>query len=229
MALIKCKECGSEVSSKAEACPKCGAKIASKPMGCGSIIGVAILGIVIISTFSSIFSSNSSSPSLAATTSPHEAKTIVSEPKEVGSQWTYRSENDSMTKGKINDAIVRSSNTVNFEFPYSGEQHATLSWRTHPRYGKDVIFRIEKGQILCKSYQDCTILVRFDDGAPEKFSAVGPADNSSESAFFRNYGRLFDKMKKAKKIRVSANIYKQGEPIFEFDVSGFEQTKYAQK
>ncbi len=27
MALIKCKECGGEVSTKAKACPKCGAKV----------------------------------------------------------------------------------------------------------------------------------------------------------------------------------------------------------
>jgi len=33
MALVKCKECGSEISDKAEACPKCGAK-RSSPNGC---------------------------------------------------------------------------------------------------------------------------------------------------------------------------------------------------
>lgn len=44
MALIKCEECGKEVSTEAEACPHCGAKIASKSsMGCGSIVGIVLL------------------------------------------------------------------------------------------------------------------------------------------------------------------------------------------
>ncbi|HEE9829758.1 TPA: zinc-ribbon domain-containing protein, partial [Citrobacter freundii] len=37
MALIKCKECGEQVSDKAASCPKCGAPIAKKnkgPSGC---------------------------------------------------------------------------------------------------------------------------------------------------------------------------------------------------
>ena len=62
MALIKCKECGNEVSSKAETCPKCGARIAAKPMGCGSIIGLVVLGIIILASLSSIFSSTTPLP-----------------------------------------------------------------------------------------------------------------------------------------------------------------------
>lgn len=71
MALIKCKECETEVSSKAETCPKCGARVAAKPMGCGTLIGVIFLGGIIISVFSGIFSSGtrndttSSPPSVA--------------------------------------------------------------------------------------------------------------------------------------------------------------------
>ncbi|RVS47000.1 zinc-ribbon domain-containing protein [Citrobacter freundii] len=33
MALIKCKECGEQVSDKAASCPKCGAPIAKKNKG----------------------------------------------------------------------------------------------------------------------------------------------------------------------------------------------------
>lgn len=63
MALIKCKECGNEVSSKAKTCPKCGARVAAKPIGCGSLIGVVILGIIILASLSSIFSSTAPPPS----------------------------------------------------------------------------------------------------------------------------------------------------------------------
>lgn len=146
-----------------------------------------------------------------------------------GSQWFYNHSDDSMGKGIIHQAHVSSSNTVNFDFPYSGTQNATLSLRIHPRNGKDVIFRIEKGQILCHAYQDCTVLVRFDDESPTKYSAVGAADNSTETIFIRNYEKFIGKVLKAKRVRIAANIYQQGTPVFDFDVSGFDQDKYRPK
>lgn len=59
MALIKCKECGNEISSKAETCPKCGVRLKPGPgakSGAGSIISLftltgglvgAVVGLVI--------------------------------------------------------------------------------------------------------------------------------------------------------------------------------------
>lgn len=41
MALIKCHECGTEVSTEAKTCPKCGATV-KKPMGGGMIMAIAI-------------------------------------------------------------------------------------------------------------------------------------------------------------------------------------------
>jgi len=233
MALIKCKECGTEVSSKAEACPKCGARVAAKPMGCGTLIGVVILGAVIISTFSSIFSSGTKSGTSStptSTSSASGAQTVSTPaPPLPGSQWFYDHSDDSMGKGVIHQAMVASSNTVNFDFPYSGMQHATLLLRIHPRHGKDVIFRIEKGQILCHSYEDCTVLVRFDDEPPTNYSAGGAADNSTETIFIRNYDRFMGKVLKAKRVRIAANIYQQGAPVFDFDVSSFDQNEYRPK
>lgn len=52
MALTKCKECGKEVSKKAESCPGCGAPIKGKSsgtsgIGCGGLAVVLIFGFVI--------------------------------------------------------------------------------------------------------------------------------------------------------------------------------------
>lgn len=227
MALIKCKECGAEISSKAETCPKCGARVAEKPMGCGTLIGVAFLGVIIISIFSSIFSSTetASRPSseASAATASVETQSLP------GSQWSYYQNSDDMGKGTVYTAHVSSTNLVNFDFPYSGEQHATLSLRTHPRWGKDLFFRIEKGQLLCNSYDGCNVLIRFDDSAALTFSAIGPEDNSSEVIFIQNYGRFVEKMLKAKRVRIAVNVYQEGAPTFEFDVSDFDQAKYKPK
>ncbi|MDD5463022.1 MAG: hypothetical protein PHG00_15550 [Methylococcales bacterium] len=158
--------------------------------------------------------------------------TATSEPEtesKIGTQWIYSQAEDKMSGGTTYHAYVLSTNTVEFSFPYNGIQNATLHLRTDPKYGKDVIFRIEKGQILCNSYEDCTVLVRFDDEKPANYSAVGAADNSNETVFFRNYSKFVGKLLKAKQIRISTNIYQQGSPVFEFDVSGFNQEKYKPK
>lgn len=51
MSLIKCKECGQEISTKADACPKCGAKRASQNIGCGSVLALVVLGWIVIEIF----------------------------------------------------------------------------------------------------------------------------------------------------------------------------------
>jgi hypothetical protein len=88
---------------------------------------------------------------------------------------------------------------------------------------------IERGQFLCRSYEDCTILVRFDDQKAQSYSAVGASDNSTETIFLRNYPRFVGSMQKAKTVRIAAEIYQQGAPVFEFNVSGFDASKYKPK
>jgi hypothetical protein len=159
------------------------------------------------------------------------AKVVAPEQKQElsGLQWLYEASEDKMTGGTTKHASVLSINTVSFDAPYAGAQHGQLLLRTHPKYGRDVIFSIERGQLLCPSYQDCEVLIRFDDGKPERFSAIGPADNSTETVFIRNYDRFLGKLRKAKVVRLSMNVYQEGAPVFEFDVSGFDPAKYAGK
>lgn len=155
--------------------------------------------------------------------------TAPSEASPVGQQWTYSVNEEQMTGGMRKIASVSSTNTVEFGFPYAGSQNGHLTLRTDPRYGKDVIFRIERGQILCTSYDGCTVQVRFDDEKPTSFSASAAADHSSETVFIDDYARFLAKMRKAKRVRLSLNIYQSGRPVFDFDVSGFDVDKYQAK
>lgn len=144
-------------------------------------------------------------------------------------QWVYESDEDKMTGGTRYFATVKSINTVEFDFPYTGAQHGRLQLRTNPKNGKDLIFFIEKGQFMCNAYQGCNVLIRFDDEKPIKYSGAGPSDGSRDTIFLRNYETFFNKLKKAKIVRISADTYKNGSPVFEFDVSGFEPEKYRPK
>lgn len=44
--LKKCKECGADVSKKADKCPHCGAPLKRKPLGCGALIVVIVLAVI---------------------------------------------------------------------------------------------------------------------------------------------------------------------------------------
>ena len=48
MALVKCHECGSDVSTEASSCPKCGAKVKKPTSGAAKLLlGVVVLGVFV--------------------------------------------------------------------------------------------------------------------------------------------------------------------------------------
>ena len=223
MALKPCRECGREISTEAKSCPKCGK---NNPTGTpANWAGVGCLGLLGIAVVVLFVSRNASDDtSIAALLSSQSATPGGATPK-AGDQWNYAEEVDEMT-GKVSyTATLRSQNTVEFSFPYNGPQRGTLTIRRHPRWGNDALFSIERGQLLCPSYDGCSVLVRFDESDPLRFTARPAADHSTETIFISNYDRLLARLEKAKKVRVSPNVYQQGNVLFTFDVAGFSPAK----
>lgn len=231
MSLIKCNECSAEVSDKADFCPSCGAK-RNKPKGSGC--GTVIYFIIFIPFAFYLFTNFASDYMSSSDSQPKEEVALKSTEGEkadikIGSQWKYYKGEDLMSKGTIYYSETKSTNSVNFDYPYSGAQHGTLILRTHPRYGKDLILSIDKGQFLCRSYSGCKVLIRFDEGSAVSYSAAEPQDNSSNIIFIKNYSNFAGNMLKAKKVRISADVYQEGSPVFEFNVDGFDVSKYRPK
>ena len=71
MALIKCKECGNEVSTKAKSCPKCGV-VLKKKTGCLKFIGIAIFILFGLGKIGSLMDNNYTKATISskATASP---------------------------------------------------------------------------------------------------------------------------------------------------------------
>lgn len=248
MAMIACPECKQPVSDQAPTCPNCGTPIAMRgsyappaaipppppkktgcfKIGCIVLAALFLIGLIASLVMSPSGPSSSTSTKTATTTSSTAASST--EPAAPQSKWSYNQRKDDMAKGTVSEASVESENTVNFTFPYQGEQHGTLTLRTHPRWGKSVIFSIRQGQIPCHSFSGgCKALVRFDDGKAVSYGADGPEDNSTETIFIRDYNGFVGRMTKAKTVKISVNVYQQGEPVFEFDVRNFEPDKYKVK
>ncbi|AVQ80897.1 MULTISPECIES: hypothetical protein [unclassified Variovorax] len=129
--------------------------------------------------------------------------------------WNYDSSTDKMTGKKSASAQTVSDNSLSFGFPYQGVNRGNLIVRQHPQYGLDVLITIDKGQMLCSSY-DCKVSIKFDDAPPVKFSGSGPADHSSQTIFIEGAAKFIASAKKAKKILVQFNAYQNGAPVLEF-------------
>lgn len=142
--------------------------------------------------------------------------------------WSYSVDPDSMSSKVERRARIASSNAFEFGFPYQGPQHSILVLRTHPRYGKDVMLQIVKGQFMC-GVSGCTVNVRFDDGPAQRWPAAEPADNDSTVLFLRNYDAFVAKLAKAKLLRVEPTFFKEGNVMMEFPVAGFSAEKYSGK
>ena len=135
--------------------------------------------------------------------------------------WNYQDYNDELTGKRVQTAFLKSVNQVTFDFPYQGAQRGTLALRKHPKHGNDAYLQIEKGQFVC-GIEDCMVSVRFDDGPVQQFGVVGPADQSTEILFFSNYSRFVQRLQKAKRVYISAVVYQEGSPTFEFNVEGLD-------
>ena len=242
MALTKCKECGHEISKSAASCPNCGAKIRRTSLF--TKIVAVFFGLVAISMIVGHQSGDKAQTKkatkeaaqrqaeqkqLTAMTPEQRAEAEkkrqeeerarqAAEQQRLGLKWNYEESDDKMGRGKIKNATVRSLNQVDFGFPYSGSQRATLNLRIHPKYGRDVILILERGQFLC-GLDGCNVQVRFGGGKPLTFSASEPADHSTTYLFIRNYNRFIANTRKVSKVYIEAQFYQEGNKVFEFDVS----------
>lgn len=223
MKLLKCTACDSQISKKAKTCPHCGHPVRRTTLFTWIVTVVALL--VMYSCVTA-----PETPTTPHVTASKSVKSSSLEEKENTpfSNWSYSLTEDKMEGESIYFARTDSLNTATFGFPYSGAQHATLTLRTHPRYGKDLIFSIERGQFLC-GYNNCTVLVKFDDKKATTFSASEPADHSTTTLFINNYSAFAGEMLKAKKVRIQAQFYQEGNHTFEFNVADFDVSLYRPK
>jgi len=120
-----------------------------------------------------------------------------------------------MTGKAVSNAVLTSDKSLSLSFPYKGENWAYLVVRQ--RNGRsDVMVKVQKGQILCRSHSPCDINVRFDDKPPVKFSGVGSSDHDSTLVFLEPERRFLDGATKAKTILVQVPFYQNGNQIMEF-------------
>jgi len=139
--------------------------------------------------------------------------------------WRYFTRTDDATGKPYKLAELDAENNFNLSSPYDGLQRAELTLRAHPRWGFDAIVGIDRGQILCGSYSNTTVLVRFDDGPAVPYSCGEPADHSSEYVFIRNAKQFEAGMKRANMAYITIRLYQGGSQTMKFKVKGYDSGK----
>lgn len=216
MALLKCHECGNAVSSEASACPKCGAKVKKSTSVVVQIAALLFGAGVLYSIFSPSGTPHTSqSPKSATSTIQQVESNNAAQPKPL---WKYSVNKDDMSGKEIAYAQTSSANKQNLHWPYGPGIGARLNLRRHPRSGKNAFVEIDKGQILCRSYESCTIMIRFDDRPASKYAAKGPSDGSSDTVFILNYSKFFAELKKSKTLIIELPMYQDGNRSWNFNV-----------
>jgi hypothetical protein len=148
----------------------------------------------------------------------------AAENRRLREKWTYIDHTDPMTDAKLRGAVIESENTVEFAFPYHGVQRASLTLRWHPQIGNAAIISLREGQINCSRHTGCELLVRFDDAKAGKWRAH--RDDDKSNFVFINNSRFFERVRSAKVVRVELPVHREGSPIFEFHVGGFDYEKF---
>ena len=144
----------------------------------------------------------------------------------VKGKWEYRDYEDKASGKTASKASLLSENKINLSFPYSGSQNGTLSVRNHPRWGKNIFLKIEKGQILSidgYSFDNKYFLVRFDDGDVKRWNYVGSSDQSSDIIFISNEKNFLKFLTNANKIYITINLYQDGQHTFVFNPRGLKK------
>jgi RNA polymerase subunit RPABC4/transcription elongation factor Spt4 len=124
MALVKCKECGVQVSTKAQNCPNCGAKAPKKT----SLFTWLVLIVIIVAGWSAIQSPSTKSPSTARTSTAagtgNPSSTVARTPA-AAPTWSSFTSKDEMT-GELSAYATspRVPSNSPMDFPY----HGTKAW-----------------------------------------------------------------------------------------------------
>lgn len=142
--------------------------------------------------------------------------------KKIKSLWKYESHKDEMSGEIVYTAEIKSSNLLQFDFPYQGGVFGWLALRKHPEHGNSVIFWVDKGQILCNSYEPCIVRIKFDEDQPQEFRAFPPSDHSPDTLFIDGYNNLVEKLKTASSTLVEVTFYQEGTRKLKFKTAGLK-------
>lgn len=170
------------------------------------------------------------SPSTVASTTPvapssPPAPALPVAPPVPSYAWTYIDDVDPMSDRKTLLACVDSTDQVSLNPPYEPVT-ARLCVRNSPKFGVDVYYVLNgDGQILCDSYDGCSVKVRYGDAPAGRNGANSAADHSSNIVFLTGARAVAARLAKAKATKIELTFYEAGVQSVTFPTEGLDLSK----
>lgn len=183
-----------------------------------SLVAVGAFMVLAVASSKDKSSSSSSSFSSSSSASASDSPKAKPKPKE---NWDYGESTDEMTNKDQFWTTTTSTNTIDFDFPYQGGSTFDLTVRNLGKKN-EVTLSVSKGQFLTSFGFSKACMVKFDDETGTRFSYGSASDGSSDIIFFSNASKFISRLKKAKKLKIEAPFFNEGNKIIEFDVAGLK-------
>ncbi|ATU04911.1 hypothetical protein BKN14_00435 [Candidatus Gracilibacteria bacterium HOT-871] len=144
-------------------------------------------------------------------------ETLEKEEKEGKPEWLFTAFKDKLTDEVKEVYYVTSKNSVEQKFPYK-TTNAQLVVRKS-KSNLDVYIKIQSGQILTYNR---TATLRFDDKKAFNVGINGSNDSDSTYGFLDSENKIFEELKKSKRLRIQIDLYQNGGVVFDFNTVGFK-------
>jgi hypothetical protein len=148
------------------------------------------------------------------------------EKEEPKKNWSYGESSDEMNpKDKTKHATCKSTNKIDFKFPYQGGTQFSISLVHYPDGSKSVILYCDekKCQFMPNNpFSPQELRVKFDEKDVLNWEYVTGNDFKMNRVGLSNYDLFVSNLKGAKKLMIEAPFFSEGKSVIKFDVEGFE-------
>ena len=116
-------------------------------------------------------------------------------------------------------ATLDATQSIHLDFPY-GEQTPQIMIRQSPKFGFDILVGVPSGQVMCNSWNNSHISVKFDDGAIERYGCNDAADGSNNMVFIEGAKGFLAKLRHSRKAVIEAEFFQNGMQQMTFNTEG---------
>lgn len=139
----------------------------------------------------------------------------------VTSGWRYSEDKDEMRGAVTRYANLDANQSIHLNFPY-GEQTPRITIRQSPQFGFHILVGVPSGQVMCNSWSNSHISVKFDDGPIQRYGCNDAADGSSNMVFIEGAKGFLTKLRKSKKAVIEAEFFQNGMQQMTFDTANLD-------
>jgi hypothetical protein len=133
--------------------------------------------------------------------------------------WNYNDTEDKMDGTKMFRAMLLSTNSINFGFPFENNTFY-LMIRNFGK-GNEVLLQSSGQPFMISFNNNDKCRVKFDDESSVNYG-FNSATTSMGTIFFKNPKTFISKLKNSKNLMIGCFFYEAGEKIIEFDTKGFQ-------